>query len=690
VCIARGPSTHAPCWTILQAELDQCQAELEATRSELTREKTNLDELLDRERQSFTEMTAENAVLKSQNDVLKDEVAGLKLHQRRLGEAQNEHNILLEEDLSKEKGLAAELRESLYEAEQEAQATRMLALKRETQIEQLERRLSELKLQYAEMSHQVGSELREMQGGLHSVETVLRHAVEHAEQGKASAQLSMSASQARAGTLARLAHERQLMVLELQDAVEKAVHTAALQARDYERKIATLAAVIEELRGLHDSDLENISDLQQRHFDAERTGQQKDVIIQQLNAELRATQSSARAQQADTVRQAAEDRECILREANSKYEALEVRLQEREKELLKSHVTITGLGARVLQGEELLRQAEETAREAAAASKAEGMMAASIGAAAADEVLKAETRKVEALETKTEILSEQLGAALVAASEVPLLQHRAQRARELEDMLEGERQRAREREREDQESGAKMLADNHSLRALVVMLEEQAQRMDLDMRKATGKVQAMEHELAAEREASVAERAEAKSLLALHDILQTEFNAVVGFVDMSVKYLDEVEEKMAVLEMALQDALSHGLSLAEDRRYESEMRHRASKLAEIMSEMEVTMVQTEEALEQESDARLRADEALQELEGMYSNVVAENEELERRLRVSASALADEKAARSRVEQHAAAERTSLSEHINKDSQLQASQQVIDLTLSNASQIPTED
>lgn len=107
----------------------------------------------------------------------------------------------------------------------------------------------------------------------------------------------------------------------------------------------------------------------------------------------------------------------------------------------------------------------------------------------------------------------------------------------------------------------------------------------------------------------------------------------------------------------------------------------AGRLATLMSEMEATMVQTEDALEHESAARLQADQALAELEAMYAHLEAENNDMQQRVSELECRLADEKTARSMAEKCAAAEISALSEHMDKSTQLHTAQQVICLILS---------
>lgn len=107
----------------------------------------------------------------------------------------------------------------------------------------------------------------------------------------------------------------------------------------------------------------------------------------------------------------------------------------------------------------------------------------------------------------------------------------------------------------------------------------------------------------------------------------------------------------------------------------------AGRLVTLMSEMEATMVQTEDALEQESAARLHADQMLVELEAMYAHLEAENNDMQQRMSELECNLADEKTARSMAEKCAAAEISALSEHMDKNTQLHTAQQVICLVLS---------
>ena len=61
-----------------QAALARLQEELESTRTELVRDKAESRALLERERRCVSDIKAENTVLKSQIDVLNEEMARLK------------------------------------------------------------------------------------------------------------------------------------------------------------------------------------------------------------------------------------------------------------------------------------------------------------------------------------------------------------------------------------------------------------------------------------------------------------------------------------------------------------------------------------------------------------------------------------------------------------------------------------
>ena len=63
-----------------QAALARLQEELESTRTELVRDKAESRELLERERRCVSDIKAENTALKSQIDVLNEEMAKLKSH----------------------------------------------------------------------------------------------------------------------------------------------------------------------------------------------------------------------------------------------------------------------------------------------------------------------------------------------------------------------------------------------------------------------------------------------------------------------------------------------------------------------------------------------------------------------------------------------------------------------------------
>ena len=132
-------------------------------------------------------------------------------------EASNrDHSMLLEEDLAREKDLAAEYRERLYEAEREVQTTRNLALKRETQIEQLQNTLNELKWESVDTSRQFQILLRDMELGVRALEKSLPDAAQLARHGAAAARQLVSVLEARQQSLEGLAQEKERSVMQLQ------------------------------------------------------------------------------------------------------------------------------------------------------------------------------------------------------------------------------------------------------------------------------------------------------------------------------------------------------------------------------------------------------------------------------------------------------------------------------------------
>ena len=177
----------------------------------------------------------------------------------------------------------------------------------------------------------------------------------------------------------------------------------------------------------------------------------------------------------------------------------------------------------------------------------------------------------------------------------------------LQRALQDVRERAREQEREQERTMAKILSENHSLKALVSILEEHAETLTFGIQKEDGKNQSLVHELERERlgrlrlrEEEEEERrhmrsfvtsqqseaqhllqhtaTEAQQLLRLNHELRIEIMAMSAASEASAVSTLELEEAVKELGFVAETALGEARRLRDAWQSGAEMRQRAQQL----------------------------------------------------------------------------------------------------------------
>ena len=487
----------------MQEELEKERQHHADTHARLMQENADTQAELEQERQRSSGLRSEASALSAHIETLKEQIDQLSTRIHDVEEEKREQATLFEEDLSKEKELAAECRERLYQAERDVQTTRNLALKRETQIEQLHHSISETKWEGVDATRQIEIQIREMDLAVRSLEKALPEAIRRQRHEHASCAQLLAVSKAREDALESLVRDKERFALQLQGTVDLLKESGASSVRDYERRLATMNSVIAEIKAVHERDLSAISDLKASNEYMDDSRREKDALIHRLQDDLKAAllaskdaellvqeadfkmmqmeqemeeQKRKTLQEKSTWEEQEQERERERREGEERRDAerqkaqaitdtlieqlenevattkkqleeltrdsserqldlekklqdreqelmnqhkehqlvLEKQLQDREQELMDQQTVITGLEARILQAEELLRAEEER-----------GVVAA----AAAEQLRMAETQKTEAalalsnqsvavLEAKLEVVAEQLQEASMRASQV--------------------------------------------------------------------------------------------------------------------------------------------------------------------------------------------------------------------------------------------------------------------------------
>jgi hypothetical protein len=228
---------------------------------------------------------------------------------------------------------------------------------------------------------------------------------------------------------------------------------------------------------------------------------------------------------------------------------------------------------------------------------------------------------------------------------------------------------------------ANILTEIHSLKALVIMLEEQNEQLTFSIRKEEGRNRTLAHELDKERQTLASQHTDVQKLLDINHQLQNELETMITFSQLSNTCAAQLDEEVKHLGWIVHEALTQVCDLRDARSAEREVRLRAGRLAALVSEMETTMMQTEEILAVESKARQSAERALEELEGIYKHLEAEHdvkrEQIviqESRLDFLVRALAEETETRRCELENAASERRALQAQIQQDREVQAAQE----------------
>ena len=387
--------------------------------------------------------------------------------------------------------------------------------------------------------------------------------------------------------------------------------------REKEEELVKLREAVEhERREWMERETERV---QERHrenqrveeFERDRT-RFKEEQAQNLGtiAELQSEVAEAKRRHVSMVEKTANNVEALLKQAKGKEDALEQLVKERDEEILKNHATITQLGDQIMQGDRLLRSEQEKRAEAAEEMQVEVEKWKSALAQA--------NQSIARLEGKVQKVGERLEEVSLIASEVPHLRQSKQRMLEVAFSLEQEKSRALDRERQHNQSLAVAHSEKSLLVARLEQLEREAEMHESSIGGEKGRNRALLQELEQERATLVQHQTQTHQLVEVNEELQAELDSALETWHVSVSITAQLEEGLISLGRVVQQATSQAVCMRDADSAVVALRVRAGKLAALVSEMEMTLVQTERMLAEESGARERAEQALAILQDKYS------------------------------------------------------------------------
>ena len=387
--------------------------------------------------------------------------------------------------------------------------------------------------------------------------------------------------------------------------------------REKEEELVKLREAVEhERREWMERETERV---QERHRENQRIQEEerdrtrfKEEQAQNLGtiAELQSELAEAKRRHALMVEKTADNVEALLKQAKGKEDALEQLVKERDEEILKNHATITQLGDQILQGGHLLRSEQEKRAETAEEMQGEVEKWKSALAQA--------NLSIARLEGKVQEVGERLEEVSLIASEVPHLRQCKQRMLEVAFSLEQEKSRALDRERQHNQSLAVAHSEKRLILARLQQLEREAEMHESSIGGEKGRNRALLQELEQERATLVQHQTQTQQLVEVNEELQAELDSALETWHVSVSITAQLEESLISLGRVVQQATSQAVCMRDADSAVVALRMRAGKLAALVSEMEMTLVQTERMLAEESGARERAEQALAILQDKYS------------------------------------------------------------------------
>ena len=387
--------------------------------------------------------------------------------------------------------------------------------------------------------------------------------------------------------------------------------------REKEEELVKLREAVEhERREWMERETERV---QERHRENQRIQEEerdrtrfKEEQAQNLGtiAELQSELAEAKRRHALMVEKTADNVEALLKQAKGKEDALEQLVKERDEEILKNHATITQLGDQILQGGHLLRSEQEKRAETAEEMQGEVEKWKSALAQA--------NLSIARLEGKVQEVGERLEEVSLIASEVPHLRQCKQRMLEVAFSLEQEKSRALDRERQHNQSLAVAHSEKRLILARLQQLEREAEMHESSIGGEKGRNRALLQELEQERATLVQHQTQTQQLVEVNEELQAELDSALETWHVSVSITAQLEESLISLGRVVQQATSQAVCMRDADSAVVALRMRAGKLAALVSEMEMTLVQTEQMLAEESGARERAEKALAILQDKHS------------------------------------------------------------------------